>query len=172
MAWMNLAALLDDAGNYAEACKLYRVADERFRRVFALDHPYLHSPMTRLAKLLDKMGDHEAAEPLWRQVAAETRQAFPPGHSHHRLVAAKTAGLGRCLRDLQRCPEAEVLLLESYEQFHTAGGARHKDTLAGAEALVRLYEQCGPAEKATEFRQILATTDAELPDRAVSNTRP
>ncbi len=163
-SWMNLAALLDKKGDTDEAQELYRVADERFRKVFPPDHPYVHSPLTRLAEMLDRIGKHEEAEPLWRQLRDETGQAFPSGHTHRPIALAKPCALGRCLFHLRRCQDAEQSLLECYEGQGAGQGAHHKDTIRAVKDLVRLYEECGPPEKAQEFRATLESSQTNSPE--------
>lgn len=162
-AWMNLANLIDKKGDVADAERLYRGADQRFRRVFPPNHPYLHSPLTRLAEMLDRMGKHDSAEPLWRQVLSETRREFPPGHEYHGIAAAKARGLAKCLAKLSRCEEAVELLVHRYEGLRESQGAQHKNTIGAVEDLVNLYQACGIADKAEEFRIILESAGANQP---------
>ena len=143
--------------------QVYGVSDERFRSVFPPDHPYVHSPLTRLAKMLDRNAQHESAESLWRQLLIETRRAFPAGHTHQRIAASKAGGLGRCLFHLRRYEEAEEVLVDCYEGLRATRGARHKETVSAAKDLVHLYEECGPAEKAEEYRMILKSAGIDPP---------
>lgn len=162
-AWMNLANLIDKKGDFADAQRLYRGADQRFRKVFPPDHPYVHSPLTRLAEMLDRNGKHESAEPLWRQVVSETRREFPVGHAYRGLAVTKALGLGRCLLSLRRCAEAEELFLECHDDLQAGTGTPYVEATAVVKDLVRLYQACGPAEKAEEFRVLLKPADSTPP---------
>jgi hypothetical protein len=154
MAWLNLAALLDKKGETSEARRLYRIADERFRAVFPPDHPYVHSPLTRLAESLARTGEHAKAEPIWRQLVLETREAFPAGHARHGVAVAKLCGLAHCLVELRRCTDTEQVVAECHEARRIAQGPAHNNTLQALDDLLDFYTRCGPPEKLEEVRRI------------------
>jgi len=161
MAWLNLANTLDKGGKVEEAAQLYRVADERFRAVFPPDHPFVHSPMTRHAEMLDRLRRHDEARVYWEKLVGETRTVFPSGHVRHNIAVAELCALSRCLLELKDCTAAEPLLLECQGERRTAFGPDHRETIRAVESVIRHYEECGPAERAAEFRAMLDTPSPE-----------
>lgn len=72
--------------------------------------------------------------------------------------------LGRLRLEQGKLLEAEKLLLESIEDFHSVYSVEHPTTLFVLEDIVRLYEEKGDGDKAIEYNSKIETIKSKLPD--------
>ena len=104
-----------------------------------------------LAFDLQKAGDLQEAETLFRESLAIYRQAYPQGHIQ---IPTTESLLGGCLTDLKRYPEAEPLLTSSYGVILKQFGPDHPRTQAARSRVIGLYEAWGKPQKAAAYRPL------------------
>lgn len=109
-------------GGDAEAERLYREALAIQRRVLGSDHLALGHPMTNLAELLSRRGEHAEAEALYRAALALRERLLGPDHSE---VAHTTGLLAGELAQQGRFGEAERLSRAALATWRRALGGDH-----------------------------------------------
>ena len=97
-------------------------------------------------------GDHQAAEPLFRESIEIIGKSLG---ADHWMVAAARSNYGHCLRRLERYEEAEKILLAAYPVLQGQFGEQHERTQKAVSHLVALYVAWGKPEKAVDYRVLL-----------------
>src|SRR5215471_18048277 len=93
--------------------------------------------------------------------AVKIRNANLP--KDHFLSAVAHGALGECLTSQKRFAEAEPLLLDSYQTLKNSQGTDNPRTQIARQRLVALYEACGRADKAEQYRSDLASRQSVAP---------
>jgi hypothetical protein len=109
--------------------------------------------------VLEKTERFSEAEPLCRQAGSIWAAELPPGH---RVLKLNANLLGAILCGLGRYPDAEPLLVESYQGLINDPGVRAVKKKEMLERLVHLYESWDAAEagnayaeQAAEYRKLV-----------------
>ena len=100
----NLASVLEDTGQYAEAEPLHRHALEIRRTTLGEEHPDYAASLNNLARVFEATGRYAEAEPLYQQAVEIVRTALGDEHPNTRRAAGN---YGRLLR--ARFPDNPVL---------------------------------------------------------------
>jgi eukaryotic-like serine/threonine-protein kinase len=132
----NLANVLSIAKKYGEAEEVGRKTLEIKMRVLGPVHAETVVAQSSLATILCRQKKPEGEEVFRRLLAVVEQPSFqsryPPAYYRDRL--------GWCLGELGRYPEAERLLLGSYQEFGGKLGPQHPWTQLVVSHLVRLYQ--------------------------------
>jgi serine/threonine protein kinase/Flp pilus assembly protein TadD len=145
-AMRGLALVLKDRGNLDEAESLARQAIQVLREPSSKDRA---DGLVTLGIILTAAGKAVEAEPLLHEGLNIRRNALPKDHW---AVADAASVLGGCLAALQRYPEAEPLLLTSYESLQKDEQVQPRVLREAHERLVKLYETWDKPNKAQEWR--------------------
>lgn len=152
------AATLHSQRRWAEAEALARRASAILAR--EPDDPRVGRTCQALAGTLDDLGDHVAAETLYRRAGA-ILSVLPTGGPDDvgRIRCAR--GLAANLRRQHRTAEAEAILLAGLGLAEQLLGPSDVDTIATMTGLGVLWEGLGRVDEAEElFRQALARAEA------------
>ena len=166
----NLAALLMDQAQYAEAEPLYRRSLAINEKALGLDHPDVAMSLNNLAGLLDDQGQYTAAEPLYRRSLAIREKVLGPDHPDVAISLNNLAGL---LRHQGQYAAAVPLLRRSLAINEKVLGPDHPDVATSLNNLaVTLMEQGQYAAAVPLLRRSLAIREkalgADHPDVAIS----
>ena len=126
-AYANLAHFLatNRAGQHNEASRLFLRELEGSLQTRGREHPLTITCAGRLADVLIKHGQMDAAEPLLRENAVSTRAVYGPSHEETSLAALK---LIKLLQEKGRVEEAERLAREEVKLCTKAHGSEHRRT--------------------------------------------
>lgn len=102
-----------------------------------------------LATIAQKRGQTAKAYSLLSDCLKILADNLPQSRMRHAHIQSK---LGDCLTELGRYTEAEEHLTQSQPVLETDFGPDHKQTHAGRDRLVRLYEAWGRPDEAAEWR--------------------
>jgi tetratricopeptide (TPR) repeat protein len=119
------------------------------RKLYGENHPMVGIVLNNLANLVQRKGDYDAAESLYREAIAVKRHTFPENHWD---IATVKSLLGGCLIAARRYRDAEPLLLESYPPIAAQFGAAHNRSLVALRRIGDLYEAWGKPDQASEWR--------------------
>jgi serine/threonine protein kinase/tetratricopeptide (TPR) repeat protein len=153
----NLANLLHDQGQPAEAVPLFQDAIRIWRATLRPDHPLVSTGLYGLSEALRDLGRLAEAEAAATESLAIDRASLPPDHPY---VAGGLVGLGEIRSRRGRMAEAEAAFREALALY-----ARRPDTDASdraeAEAALGacLLRQGRPAEAAPLLRAALPHLD-------------
>jgi eukaryotic-like serine/threonine-protein kinase len=154
------AAMLLARGDLEDAERVQREALDVARRVFGDEHLQVARTTSHLAAIVQRRGDHVRALELHRQaVALMVRLGSPDPAS----LASARVGLASCLTGLGRYPEAEPLLLQSYQTLHDTQGPGGRTTRAAMAALAALYEAWGKPAEQGRYQALLAELGQTAP---------
>lgn len=148
----SVAAMLLAKGDLPEAEEIYRRSLALHRQVLPAGHVNLARPLHGLAQVLLKAGDASGAEVLLHEALDLNLKAL--GQTHW-LTSEVQHTLGRCLVEMENFPEAEKLLLASYQTLREKYPERNQAMKQTAEGLILLYENWGKPEHADDYRQFL-----------------
>ncbi len=109
----NLAALLGQQGNYAQAEPLYRRSLGGRERVLGKDHPKTLNSVNNLATMLSDKGDYSQAEPLFRRALEGRGRVL--GSEHPDTLYKHEPDLAALLEKTDRADEARPLRLRYVE---------------------------------------------------------
>ncbi len=158
----SLALFEQAGGNYPPAREHLEYARERLTTQVGERSPMLVPILSDLARLHSGVGDHVAAEPLWRQVQAIHLAAFPEDHLQH---AQDQSNLANTLRALSEAEAAELLQRESLVIVEKERGLDHPDTAIGLHILAGMVQaRAGGDETALDEAE-------DLYDRSLARTR-
>ncbi len=108
-----------------------------------------------LAYHLNKIGDYEAAEPIFREAIIILQDNFSNEHLHTNIVKF---GLGGCLTQLKQYNEAEIYLLESFSFMREKRGIKDRFTKNVISSIIKLYKAWGKPDKVKEYEALLPDT--------------
>ena len=111
-AQQNLAQVLSDRGELAEATGMLRAVLEVDERVMGPNHTSTLTTLNTLASVLQRQGKLEEAEEGYRDLITRRRQA---GQYVALVTAAALNNLGVCLQSQDRLEEAEASIQEALE---------------------------------------------------------
>jgi tetratricopeptide (TPR) repeat protein len=94
---INLAVLLQDQGEYAEAERLVRRSIEIDEKALGKDHPNVATGYNNLAVLLRDQGKYAEAEPLLRRSIEIFQANFGPNHPQTLKAKSNYDGLRRLI---------------------------------------------------------------------------
>ena len=100
--------------------------------------------------ILTKTGKAKEGEIILREAVKLRTDSLPKDHY---WVAIANSALGECLTTQKRFPEAEPLLLESYNALLKSQGAQNPRTLLAQRRLLELYQQWNKPELADKYRK-------------------
>src|SRR5690606_19535652 len=126
-----------------------RILEIKSRSANARD-PETWGTMNNLAMLLQRLGDLEGADAMFREVMGVSK---PLADSVPHLVAIFRNNHGDCLREMGRHEEAERELKESLAVLEAKFGPAHARVAKGKERLVKLYEAWGRDADAARYRE-------------------
>ena len=156
----NLAALLQDKGDYAAAEPLYRRALAIREKALGPDHPNVALSLNNLAVLLWNKGDYAAAEPRHRRALAIREKGLGPGHPD---VAASLDNLAVLLQNKGDYAAAEPLHRRALAIRKKALGPGHPDVAASLDNLAVLLQDKGDYAAAEPlYRGALAIREKAL----------
>ncbi len=148
----NLAQIRQDTGDLAGAAALFERVLEIRERSLGPEHSMLSRPLTRLGRVRMDQGDPAAAEPLLRRALALGRDH--EAHRHPEIIWPRIY-LARCLRTLERFPEAEELLRANLAEDGIDLWSRQQTH----ESLIALYEAWGRPQEQARQRHALAALE-------------
>ncbi len=156
----NLAMLLDDIGDYAEAESLYRRALAIREKSLGPEHLDTAESLSNLAMLLDETGYYAVAEPLYRRVLAIREKSLGPEHPD---TAESLSNLAMMLNDKGYYAVAEPLFRRLLAIREKALGPEHPDTAESLNNLAMLLDDTGDyAEAESLYRRALAIREKSL----------
>jgi tetratricopeptide (TPR) repeat protein len=145
----NLALVLRERGAYAEAHALWARALAMDRQLLGDHHPTLGFTLTYWGESLRRSGDSKTGETKLRDALAVFAKALPENHWR---VAEAQSYLALCFVDQRRFPEAEKLLLSSYETLAKQYVSSHPRVIGVVERTVALYDAWNRPQKAADWR--------------------
>jgi tetratricopeptide (TPR) repeat protein len=148
----NLALVLRDQGQYAEAERLFRRVVAMDRRVLGERHPTVAIVLVNLANVLQRSGDYPGAVAIYRDAIEVKRATFPDDHWE---IATVNSLIGGCLVFMREYRQAEPLLVASYPIVRAAFGEAHNRTRVALTRIVDLYDKWGRPEAARKYRALL-----------------
>lgn len=165
----NLARLMHDMGNYAEAELLYRRSLVISEQTEGTDHPSTGASLNNLALLLKDAGNHKGAEPLYRRSLAIGEKS--QGHEHPD-TGIRLMNLAVLLKDMGDHARAEPLYRRALSIIEKAFGPSHPHTGASLNNLAVLLKDMGDHRGAVSLlRRALAiaenTQGLEHPSTAI-----
>ncbi len=131
----NLATLLQENGDHADAEPLYHESLAICRKVMGAEHPYVATSLNNLAALLQARGDTAGAELLFRQSLAIRRKALGPANLD---VAQSLRNLAVLLQEKGDLESAEPLWRESVAIMRKTLGPEHADVATSLDNLATL----------------------------------
>ena len=144
----NIAGALTMTGAAAEAAAVFAELLEIRRRVHGPEHPETLIAIGNLAAALYRSDDFAAAEVAFREYVTLCDRIYQPRHPS---CAERRNGLGKSLRELQRYPEAEAMLLEAHRLKSKVEGSQFVGPDKVADELVVLYQRWGRDQSASEW---------------------
>ena len=148
----NLATLLLDTGEVAEARELYTQAYQSLTKTLGDNHPNTALIRGNVAKAFLAEGDYAAARRHAEAALEVLSSALPP--EHWRLAVVK-GNYGAALAGLSEFALGEAHLLEAWERLRQARGPGSETTQRVVAALVDLYRRAGDDGKRREFEALL-----------------
>lgn len=152
-ALMDYAALLERGGRSAEAEPLLREALRVRISALGQENRQVAETLFALANNLYSQGRIAAAATEYEDADRVASISFPP---QHWTPIDIRRGYGECLTDLGRFPQAEELLLETYQRMSREFGSDHLRVQPMIHALVRLYTRWGKLREADNYRARLS----------------
>ena len=137
---INLAAMLDNKGDYAGAEPLLRRALGANERVLGPEHAMTLVTVNNLAELLVHKGDHAGAEPLYRR-ALEAKERVLGPEDPSTLISVNN--LANLLKGNGDYASAEPLCRRALEVRERVLGPEHPDTLGSVNNLAELLAHKG-----------------------------
>ena len=154
-----LAAAYESLGRWAEAESLLRESLARLQKAAKTDSPTLAGVLVALGRNLLEQSRMSEAEPLLQEAVTILEKVNPDDWSRYNAMSL----LGGALLGQGRSGEAESPVVAGYE------GMKAREARIGvpdrfrlreaAERVVRLYEEWGKPEKATEWKAKLGMPD-------------
>ncbi len=141
----NLASLVYERGDVAEAMRISENLIERMERVFDEHHETYMGALGNYALMLKSSGDVEGALAAQRRLVLLNRDVF--GVDGDRTIGAEH-NLAGTLLDVGEAEEAERLYVEALARGERALGADAPTTLMVRHSLAMLYHQAGRHEEA------------------------
>jgi tetratricopeptide (TPR) repeat protein len=151
-------ALFEQArGNVERAEQQLNLVQERLADVVGAESPHLVPVLSDLARLHASVGNHLAAEALWRQVLQINRAAFPEDRL---LQAQDQVTLAVTLRGLGELDEAQRLVRDSLEHVESVRGPDHPEVAGGLGMLAGLVLACAD-DKVTRWQGDKVTAEGQ-----------
>jgi tetratricopeptide (TPR) repeat protein/tRNA A-37 threonylcarbamoyl transferase component Bud32 len=147
-----LALVLNAEGKYAEAEKAANDALHIAEQILPEGHLGRSRVLTTFGLILNKTGRSAEAESALRKALAIRERILPKGHWQ---IAFTKGALGECLMGQKRYPEAEPLLIQSYNDLKKSQGERNPRTIEALERILKLYEATGNTEAFAKYRALL-----------------
>jgi serine/threonine protein kinase/Tfp pilus assembly protein PilF len=157
----DLATLLLQQGEYAEAARLYRTALDIDRSALGRDHPQVAMHINNLAVTLQRQGRLEEAEPFYAQSLELMQRVLGPQHP---TTLDALANYGTFLLRMGQRDRAEATFRDILQRDIAARGAAHAyvghDHVNLGNALL---DAARPSEASEEFTAALAIYSKALP---------
>ncbi|MFN0136306.1 MAG: tetratricopeptide repeat protein [Phycisphaerae bacterium] len=149
----NLATMLANEGQFAEAEVMHREAVRELQRVHKRGHPTTITHLGNLATMLRLQQRRGEAEAIYRETIAMCREVLPP-NSH--TLGAHLHNYAIVLIDQGRHEEAEVALRDSARVFAAAYSPDHEDVLKSRAIIPAIMRMRGDVAQAeAELREIV-----------------
>jgi tetratricopeptide (TPR) repeat protein len=150
-----LAELYRDEGRYSEAETLYiRLLDSR-RQALGNEHPFTLSSLASVGRVALLRKKHAAAETTLRDALKAYKEAASDTWGRYNCESL----LGESLASQKKFAEAEPLLLSGYnglvQRLALTRAEDRVDLVDAGHRIVKLYQDWGKADKATEWQQKL-----------------
>lgn len=156
----NIAILYRNRMDLPEALENYQQSLEMQDAAgLAPRHPNRSFPIAGKGSTYLLMGRYDEAISSFDEALALRREHFEEDHV---LITEIKSDLAAVWLEQARYPDAEVLLLEVYDQFAQQRGMEDSRTRRAAGRLVMLYERIGEAAKADEFREVAFATEEDV----------
>jgi serine/threonine protein kinase/tetratricopeptide (TPR) repeat protein len=150
----NLAALLHQRGNAAEAVRLCRQSLDILREMKGPRDAETLTSISNLAYMLQEQGKHAEAEPLAREALASRRAALGDRHVDVAFSLNNLATLRFAQGDVA---EAASLLREALDILQSVHGREHPNVLTAMNNLASLLKKQGNREEAERLeREVLS----------------
>jgi tetratricopeptide (TPR) repeat protein len=131
-------ALFEQAqGHYRQAREQLLLVRDGLQKLVGANSPQLVGPLTDLAQLYEVLGDHLAAEALWRDILQLHDQALPAEHLQH---AQDRLRLALCLRSQGEYAEARALVRRAILLLENVHGVNHPECAAAVGLLASLCQ--------------------------------
>jgi serine/threonine protein kinase len=145
----NQAVSFYQQGRYAESQSKLRETEKIYLDSFGPTYDQYPTVLIFEALILNKTGKAREGEVILREAVNLRTDSLPK--DHYWVAIAKSA-LGECLTTQKRFPEAEPLLLESYNALLKSQGAQNPRTLLAQRRLLELYQRWNRPELADKYR--------------------
>jgi tetratricopeptide (TPR) repeat protein len=152
----NLAALLQDVGDYEQALALYHHSLEIARRVLGPEHPSVATTLNNLAAVYEAKGDYEQALALYHHSLEIARRVLGSNHPDTARILSNSAGV---LLKMKRIDEARRRYEEAMQVMEQYLGKDNRFSLmikanlkALGEATTSGAQQSAPADARTSRR--------------------
>jgi hypothetical protein len=146
----NLAAATSLTGDSKAALVLTSEVLEKRRALHGEHHPETLIALGNHAATAMRAGELELARGLFEETVALCDKLRAPNHP---TCAERQAGLGKVLRDLERFPESERVLLDAFERKGKVEGQQFAPQAQVAEEIAELYRRWQRPEQAAAWRE-------------------
>ena len=168
----NLATVLKDLGELAEARDLLRKALASDEASFEPGHPTIAVRQSNLATVLKDLGELAEARDLLRKALASDEASFERGHPS---IARSQSNLATVLKDLGELEEARDLLRQALASDEASFERGHPTIAVSQSNLATVLKNLGELEEARDLlRRALASAEASFesghPSIAVSQS--
>jgi tetratricopeptide (TPR) repeat protein/tRNA A-37 threonylcarbamoyl transferase component Bud32 len=136
-------------GDYAKAEEKDKKAIDLLRKYMGPEHPLTASTAVTLGLTLTREGKAAEGEPYLREALAIRKKILPQGDVS---ISDAVSALGECLTVQRRYPEAEPLLMDSYNELKSKLGDSQKRTVDARQRLAKLYDDWNKPDQAIRFR--------------------
>ena len=169
----NLASLLRDNGEYAEAESLYSGALKKLERILGPEHPDTLRSYNDFTSLLRDKGEYAEAEPLLRRTLQTSERVLGADHS---ITLRSVKNLANLLYKRGEYTEAETLYRRALQVLERIFGPEHPETLVYINNLASLLREKGEyleaeqlQRRALKGRENVLGLDHPVTLRAVNN---
>lgn len=156
----NLAGLLVNKGDYAQAEPLHRRVLERRERVLGPEHPDTITSVHYLAELLHLKGSFEQSELMYGRALEGRERVLGQDHPHTLSTLSNMAGL---LYHKGNLDQAELMYRRALEGREQVLGQEHPHTLSSVDDLALLLDGKGDYAQAEPlYRRIMESGERVL----------
>jgi tetratricopeptide (TPR) repeat protein len=152
----NLAMVLRDLGEYAQAKVLLQKAVAYDEKIFGEDHPNATTSYSNLALVLQNLGEYAQAKTLLQRAVASNEKKF--GEDNPDTIGTYSS-LALVLQDLGEYVEAKVLLQKAVAFNKKKFGEHHPYTASSYSNLANVLHYLGDYTQAKILLQKVITSD-------------
>ena len=155
----NIAQCLVTLGRSEEALPKFAESLAMYQRLYPGDHPDLADCLNRIGNCLRSLGRPEEALPKHEEALTMFARVLPPDHWRIRIAEI---GKGATLVDVERFPEAKVLLIPLWANIADRADIQKKHKIRCLDALVKLFEKLETIEPGQSHADEAAPWRAKL----------